>query len=35
VLPADEPQLAKVVSAKMDSKYNWSDGLIMELKPQK
>lgn len=28
-----EPALAEAVSAKMDAKYEWSDGLIVELKP--
>ena len=26
-----EPQLAQAVSALMDEKYNWSNGLIVEL----
>lgn len=30
---AAEPALAKAVSALMDKKYGWSDGLIVELKP--
>lgn len=30
---AAEPALAAAVAAKMDAKYNWSDGLIVELKP--
>lgn len=30
---AAEPQLAAAVSALMDAKYEWSDGLIMELTP--
>lgn len=30
---AAEPELAAVVSQLMDSKYEWSDGLIVELKP--
>ena len=29
-----EPELAAAVSAKMDAKYNWSDGLIVELAPE-
>lgn len=29
-----EPELAQAVSALMDAKYNWSDGLLVELKPQ-
>jgi deazaflavin-dependent oxidoreductase (nitroreductase family) len=28
-----EPALAAAVSAKMDTKYEWSDGLIVELRP--
>ncbi len=31
--PAQEPQLAAQVSALMDAKYDWSDGLIVELTP--
>lgn len=31
--PAAEPDLAAAVSALMDAKYEWSDGLIVELKP--
>jgi deazaflavin-dependent oxidoreductase (nitroreductase family) len=31
--PAQEPQLAAEVSALMDAKYDWSDGLIVELTP--
>jgi deazaflavin-dependent oxidoreductase (nitroreductase family) len=30
---AAEPALAAAVSAKMDEKYEWSDGLIVELRP--
>jgi len=30
----DEPELAKQVSALMDAKYQWSDGLIVELRPE-
>jgi deazaflavin-dependent oxidoreductase (nitroreductase family) len=30
---AAEPTLAGAVSAKMDAKYNWSDGLIIQLCP--
>ena len=30
---AKEPQLAAAVSALMDAKYDWSDGLIVELAP--
>jgi deazaflavin-dependent oxidoreductase (nitroreductase family) len=33
VLPDDEPELADAVSSLMDEKYDWSDGLIVELKP--
>jgi deazaflavin-dependent oxidoreductase (nitroreductase family) len=29
--PAQEPQLAAAVSALMEAKYEWSDGLIVEL----
>jgi deazaflavin-dependent oxidoreductase (nitroreductase family) len=29
--PAAEPDLARVVRQKMDAKYQWSDGLIVEL----
>jgi len=32
--PAQEPGLAAVVSALMDAKYEWSDGLIVELTPR-
>ncbi len=35
VSPADEPELAAAVSKLMDEKYNWSDGLIVELSPSK
>ena len=31
--PAQEPELAAAVKALMDAKYQWSDGLIVELKP--
>jgi deazaflavin-dependent oxidoreductase (nitroreductase family) len=31
--PVREPALADAVSALMDTKYNWSDGLIVELSP--
>jgi deazaflavin-dependent oxidoreductase (nitroreductase family) len=31
--PAQEPQLAAEVAALMDAKYDWSDGLIVELAP--
>src|SRR5687768_7965249 len=31
--PAAEPELATAVSALMDQKYGWSDGLIVELIP--
>lgn len=30
----DEPELARQVSALMDRKYGWSDGLIVELTPE-
>jgi hypothetical protein len=33
VLPESEPDLAAVVRKLMDAKYQWSDGLIVELKP--
>jgi deazaflavin-dependent oxidoreductase (nitroreductase family) len=32
--PAAEPELAAAVSALMDAKYDWSDGLIVELRPE-
>ncbi len=32
--PGDEPELAKKVSELMDAKYQWSDGLIVELRPE-
>ncbi len=32
--PDDEPELAKKVSELMDAKYQWSDGLIVELRPE-
>ena len=31
--PAAEPELAAEVSARMDAKYGWSSGLIVELTP--
>jgi deazaflavin-dependent oxidoreductase (nitroreductase family) len=31
--PAREPELAAAVSALMDAAYEWSDGLIVEVKP--
>ncbi len=31
--PAQEPDLAAEVRALMDAKYEWSDGLIVELSP--
>jgi deazaflavin-dependent oxidoreductase (nitroreductase family) len=31
--PATEPELAAAVAALMDKKYDWSDGLIVELQP--
>ena len=33
--PAAEPDLAAAVSALMDAKYDWSDGLIVELAPDR
>jgi deazaflavin-dependent oxidoreductase (nitroreductase family) len=33
--PAAEPELAAAVRARMDAKYQWSDGLIVELKPNR
>jgi deazaflavin-dependent oxidoreductase (nitroreductase family) len=32
--PAAEPDLAAAVAARMDAKYDWSDGLIVELSPE-
>lgn len=32
--PDDEAELAKQVSELMDAKYQWSDGLIVELRPE-
>lgn len=32
--PQAEPELAASVSALMDAKYSWSDGLIVELCPE-
>ena len=32
--PNDEPQLAKKVFELMSEKYQWSDGLIVELRPE-
>ena len=32
--PDDEPELAKKVSELMNAKYQWSDGLIVELRPE-
>jgi hypothetical protein len=32
--PEDEPELAKKVSELMEAKYQWSDGLIIELRPE-
>lgn len=29
-----EPELALEVSRRMDAKYKWSDGLIVELRPE-
>jgi deazaflavin-dependent oxidoreductase (nitroreductase family) len=31
--PAQEPELAAAAAALMDAKYDWSDGLIVELTP--
>ena len=31
---SEEPELAKKVSDLMDAKYEWSDGLIVELRPE-
>lgn len=31
--PAEEPELAATVSALMHAAYEWSDGLIVEIKP--
>src|SRR5437016_12083595 len=31
---SEEPELAKKVSELMDEKYQWSDGLIVELRPE-
>jgi deazaflavin-dependent oxidoreductase (nitroreductase family) len=33
VEPEKEPELALEVSKRMEAKYNWSDGLIVELTP--
>lgn len=33
VLPGTELDLARAVRARMDAKYGWSDGLIVELRP--
>ncbi|GAB4514030.1 MAG: hypothetical protein OHK0046_15560 [Anaerolineae bacterium] len=32
--PQAEPELARAVSDLMDAKYNWSDGLIVEIAPE-
>ena len=32
--PSDEPELAREVSKLMEAKYQWSDGLIVELRPE-
>ena len=29
-----EPEIAAAVAARMDAKYEWSDGLIVELAPE-
>ena len=31
--PAREPELAAAVRKRMDAKYDWSEGLIVELRP--
>jgi hypothetical protein len=31
VSDADEPELTRAVRARMDAKYGWSDGLVVEL----
>ncbi|MFN8379131.1 MAG: nitroreductase/quinone reductase family protein [Anaerolineae bacterium] len=31
--PDDQPDLVAAVRARMDAKYGWSDGLIVELRP--
>jgi deazaflavin-dependent oxidoreductase (nitroreductase family) len=31
--PTQEPELAAGVRSKMDAKYGWSDGLIVEIQP--
>lgn len=33
VSPESEPELSAQIAALMDAKYQWSDGLIVELKP--
>jgi deazaflavin-dependent oxidoreductase (nitroreductase family) len=33
--PAAEPELAAAVKALMDAKYQWSDGIIVELTPNR
>lgn len=33
ISPGAEPELAATVRARMDAKYGWNDGLIVELKP--
>ncbi len=32
ITPDNEPHIHQAVCAKMDAKYNWSDGLIVEVK---
>lgn len=32
--PTAEPELVAAVRARMDAKYDWSDGLIVELQPE-
>ncbi len=33
VIPQTEPELASTIAAKMEAKYGWSEGLIVELSP--
>jgi len=33
VHPAHEPEVAAKIHAQIDAKYDWSDGLIVELTP--
>jgi hypothetical protein len=32
--PPEEPELAKKIRELMDAKYQWSEGLIVELRPE-